>query len=475
MVIRIDKGYPTDIDDKRFFPRIPVFTAYEGKTRKLKALVPDYYISKIERLGADTFRFHGRSKLDPRIPLVVGDHVAWRGPSGADLSLWSSSRMKMEDITVKNGTGIAYMELCGEGDNRFTRCRITYAAKPEGAEEEPLIACATDGFHSASMRKGPTLEHCFFEGLNDDHINIHGTYGMVVEPGKKSVVIDWRTPHTGARTPFTFAKAGDLLRFYTTHGALSSEAKVLSVQAKSGYVESNLGTINSRLFSDRTRASYWEVSLDREVVSAPKGLVANVEVMGSGFVIRNNVFKNNRAHGIFIRASDGLIENNTIEGTMMAGILIAPEMNSWNESDYAHNLIIRSNTLRNVAVASQPWNSGLTVAAFEYGGFAPLPGGHRNIKIEGNLFENNRGANLVITSVIGIEIKNNRFVNPMKEPAFRVETIGVNNDSALIWMRSAERVVLSGNEMVSPGSFFKTTIDADFPFEGKENGIVLKP
>jgi parallel beta-helix repeat protein len=479
VTIRVDKGYPTDIDDKRFFPRIPVITAYEAGSQKLKPLVNDYYVAKIERLGANLFRFYGRAKLDPRIPLVVGDHVAWRGPSGADLSLWSSSKMTIEDVTIKNGTGIGFMELCGEGDNRYSRCLITYADKPVGAIEEPLTACATDGFHSASMRRGPTLENCRFEGLNDDQVNIHGSYGMLVEiknDGKK-VIIDWRTPHSGARTPFTFARVGDRLRFYNTQGALQTEAKVLAIKPISDVKENLIGQINSRTFSDRSKAFYWEVTLGEKVMGEPKGMVANTELTGSGFVLRGNVFKNNRGHGIFIRASDGLIENNTIEGTMMAGILIAPEMNSWNESDYVQNLIIRSNTLRNVGVATQPWNSGLTVAAFEYGGFVPLPGGHRNIVIENNLFENNRSANLVITSAIGVEIKNNHFVSPMKEPPFRVETIGTSTDSSLIWMRFVDKIKLSGNEIFSPGEYFKTKIDVDVAknIDGLENGIILKP
>lgn len=475
--VRVDTGYPADLDDKRYFPHIPVVNAYEKGTRKIKPLVPDIYLSRVERLGGDLFRFYARSKIDSRIPLEIGDPLAWRGTSGSDLNTWSSSGMRMENITIKNGTGIGFMEICGDGGNVYSGCTITYADTPPGATEAPLLACATDGFHSASARKGPRLENCFFEGLNDDQVNIHGTYAMLMETQGTSAIIDWRTPHTGSRQPFLFVRPGDPIRFYDLHGALTGEAVAVSIRARPDYDPGDLGMINSRRFSDRKAAVYYEVVLDHPVPAPRTGLVANPNTTGSGFVIRNSTFRNNRAHGIFIRASDGLIENNTIEGSMMAGIVIAPEMNSWNESDYARNIIIRGNTLRDVGVATQPWNSGITVAGFEYGGFAPLPGGHRNIVIRDNTLENVRGANIVLTSTIGAEIRDNHFIRPMSAPAFRVENYGINNDRALIWLRQADGVKLEGNTVTAPGPHFGQLVDADATVtaSGLTGGVTLTP
>ena len=473
--VRIDAGYPADLDDKRYFADIPVFSVYQKGTRRLKPLVPDIYLQRRERLGPDLFRFHLRAKLDPRIPVAVADPIAWRSSRGSELAIWSSAGMRLENITIKNSAAIGFMEIGGEGGHVYTGCSLTYAPPPAGATEAPLLACALDGFHSASVRKGPVIENCSFEGLNDDAINIHGTYAMVMETKGAKAVIDWRSPHTAVREPFPFARAGDAIRFYDTHGALAGEAKVVSLKELPVYAPPPLGTINSRRFSDRSAASYWEVALDRPVSAPTAGLAANTQTTGGGFVIRDCTFRDNRAHGIFIRASDGLIENNTIERTLMGGIVIAPEMNSWNESDYARNIVIRGNTLRDVGVGTQPWNSGITVAAFEYGKFVPLPGGHRDIVIRDNTFERVRGANIVLTSTIGAEIAGNRFVEPQIEPAFRLEKIGTDNDHALLWIRHAENVVVRDNVVVSPGAHLKTLVDAGDPAKARalESGVTV--
>jgi len=476
--IQIDKGYPADLDDPRYFPHIPVIDLYVAGTRQLKPLVPDLYLKNVERLGDDLFRFHFRAAISTAIPMEMGDPAAWRGPSGNDFAIWESSRMRTEDITIENGTGLGFVELCGEGGNVYSHCIITYAPPPPGAVDQPLLACATDGFNSMSMRHGPTLEDCHFEGLDDDSVNIHGTYGMVAGvKDEQTGVIDWRTPHTGARFPVPLARPGDTLRFYDRKGALSSEGKVVSVKPLPDYVSGDLGTIESRVFSKRDKAVYFEVRLDKPVTAVPGGMAANPDQGGAGFVIRDCTFRNSRAHGLFIRADSGTITGCTIEGIMMGGIVVGPEMSSWNESDYVHGIVIRGNTIRNVGLGTQPWNGGVTVGAFEYGGFPPLPGGQRDIVIADNLFEDNRGPNLILSSAIGVQVENNRFVHPMTAPAFHIEPIGVTNQGALIWMRNVDQVSLKGNTVVAPGTYFKTLIDADASVtaEGMGDGIVVQP
>lgn len=460
--IKIDPGYPTDLDDERYFhSRPPVIDLYVTGTQKLKPLVPDLYIAKVERLASDLFRFTFRAAINPSIPVAVGDAAAWRGKEGGDLGLWECERMRMENITLKNGMGLAFTELGGEGGNLWKNCAITYADKPSGATDLPLIACATDGLNSGATRVGPTLENCLFEGLNDDSVNIHGSYGMVAESGDKRVVADWRNPHRAARTPIPLGRPGDTLRFYDRKGSLLGEAVIISAKPAENFNPPELGKIDSRVFSDRSKAVYWEIALDRAVKAVPGGVIGSPSQCGSGFAVRNCTFRNSRAHGMFIRGGSGLIEGNTIEGLAMAGIVVAPELSSWNEADYVRGLVIRGNTIRNVALGTQPWNSGLTVAAFEFGGFVPLPGGHRDIRIEGNRFEDNRGPNLIVTSAIGVEILGNEFIRPMNAPAFKIENIGVDNTNALVYLRHADKVVMKGNTVSSPGAYLKTKLDKD--------------
>lgn len=83
-VVRIDAGYPNDIDDPRYFPFFwgNVFAA--DRTRWLA----HYRGHDAVRIGADLFRIsmHCRPQQVP-IPLVSGTPIAWRGVVTSDIKL----------------------------------------------------------------------------------------------------------------------------------------------------------------------------------------------------------------------------------------------------------------------------------------------------------------------------------------------------------------------------------------------------
>ena len=119
----------------------------------------------------------------------------------------------------------------------------------------------------------------------------------------------------------------------------------------------------------------------------------------------------------------------------------------------------------------------MTVAAFEFNHYAPLPGGHRDIMIRRNTFEDNRGPNLVISSTIGVQVESNHFVRPMTQPAFHLENMGWDNPGAVIWMRQDSQVTMKDNTISTPGSFYKIPLDADSSVSGSNlnAGITLEP
>ena len=59
--------------------------------------------------------------------------------------------------------------------------------------------------------------------------------------------------------------------------------------------------------------------------------------------------------------------------------------------------------------------AGLFLAAIDE---EPVPpGGHRNILVEGNTFEDIDATNMFLSSVTGMVVRNNRFVNPQHHHA----------------------------------------------------------
>ena len=472
--IKIHPGYPADIDDQKYFFKTPVLTIYESSSAKLKKNVPDIYIKGIERLADGLFRFRLREPVDMEIPLEKGDMAAWRSCSpgelcGHEVNIRNCANLTFTGVTMKNYRGLAIAESGGEGANRYTYT-LAYGEPPKGATRRPLLTGSADGFNSCNMRKGPILENCVIEGTHDDGINIHGVFAMAVESNADSAVIDYR------ESMFPFGRLGDRLEFYDENSRLAGEAKLLSVEKLPKYDASGVTCGgDTRTFSNHANAMYFRIKTDRPVTLKPGYMIANADTIGNGFIIRNCITKDHRAHGLFIRAGDGLIENCTIENIHMGGIVVAPELRSWNESSFVRNLTVRNNTIRQAGIATQSWNCAVTVAGYE-GEFVRLPGGHRNILVEGNRFENNDGPNMMISSVIGMTVKDNAFINPMQANAYHGRSIKAVNYDALVWATEAEGLKFEGNTIENPGSSMKTILSATTTASGSglSDGIKVK-
>jgi hypothetical protein len=469
--IRIAAGYRTDLDDTTAF-KIPVINLFTAATRTLKADVPDIYIASVERRGPDVFRFIPRKPMPAALPVQVGDLAAWRGTKGHDIVQFYTAGMRFLDITLRGAGGWCYSELHGDGGNTYQRCVITYGPTPVGASEPPLLASAEDGLHSAAMRRGPLVEDCHFEGLDDDGIAIHGMYALgIAAQGANAIIVDSRPAHTGPPAS-EFCAVGDRLRVLSHEMAIASEATVVALRHLPDYHPEVYPTVNSRRYRDQSKASYVELTLDHPVSDIAGCYVENRDGLGEGFVIRNCTLRNQRAHGMFIKSGSGLIEGNTIENTIFGGIVVAPEVDAWSEAGYAQDLVIRGNTLRRVGLGTQSWNGALTVAAFEGGKFTPLPGGHRRISIVDNRFEDCDGANVVLTSAQEVELRGNRFIRPQQQAVTIYDDAGVDR-GAVLWLSECSGVRCAGNVVEAPGAAQRTVLvrGAHVSGEGLDDGF----
>ncbi len=446
--MRVAKGYPEYLDRQT----VPLYF-FDPKTRQWKAGSCDVYCDHFERLEPGLFRMH--QSIEDQ-PIVVGDLVAWRGPTMPDIELSGSTRCRVEDVVIRSGKGFCVYEGGGEGDNYY-RYKVTYGPTPSGADEPPLMGANADAFHSSAVRHGPTLERCLFEGMGDDGVPIHGAYALVTEAAGPKVTICARSGE--------FCRVGDPLQFMDERQAKASEAKVTAVQPLPGYhppegfvFPKDLHTFQTHHDDDK----YFQVTLDRDA-NAPAGvLVGNPAACGGNFVVRDCTIRNHRARGMLIKAGPGLIEGCLVDGSTIADIVIAPELGYWNESSYSHDIVLRHNTIRHSSIWKQPWldmAGALCIAAFERNAYVPLPGGHRNILVENNLFEDNDGPNVLVSSAVGVTLRGNEFRRPMENASDRGHGRGVD-DEALIWLTQCRDVRLENNRVVEPGTFLKQLVSA---------------
>ena len=271
---------------------------------------------------------------------------------------------------------------------------------PKAQHKKPLLSGAADGFNSADVRKGAILDKCVWEGIHDDAVNIHGSVSMILAGRDDSVIIN---ANRRAADP----KPGDTIQLFDKRSTLQMEAKFVSQELIADYkLPDNYQTPH---YARTGNFKFVRMKLDRKVPAEPEGYIINADASGSGYIIRDCMTREHRGRGFLLYSANGIVENCLIERCSNGGIVVAPSIAGWGEGPFASNLIIRNNIIRNVSFATENWNNGLTIGGMSNGSFIPLPGGHRNILIEGNRFENISGPNMMISAAIGVTVRNNIF------------------------------------------------------------------
>jgi hypothetical protein len=208
------------------------------------------------------------------------------------------------------------------------------------ATGQDAVAVRPPTLSSITPSYGPIGTHIVMRGMDDDGIAIHGSYALLVEANGDRIIADYR-----ARGEL--CRPGDTIRFLDEKRAAAGEAHVKTVSKRPDYQPKMAVPDSPSHFKDLEKAKYYELVLDREIPVQAGWMMCNADATGSGFTIRNCIIRHNRARGMMIKGSDGLIEGCTVEGCTQSGIGIWPEIaGTWCDGDYAHNVIVRNNVIR---------------------------------------------------------------------------------------------------------------------------------
>lgn len=217
-----------------------------------------------------------------------------------------------------------------------------------------------DGVHCQSLRQGPLIENCVFEGMADDAMNFYAAPSVITEiiaPDKvrvKEAHVLRPGDHVQIITPATGTiRAGDVEVKAVEGNIISLGEAVKGLKAGKNHVEADT------LF--------------------------NLSACGSGFIVRHNMIGGFRGRGVLARAHHGLIENNLIRETSGQGIIICNEPD-WPEGPIPADITVRNNTLIGVCRDMDQHNCGaIHVATFKLRyAIADQP------SLKGMVIENNR-------------------------------------------------------------------------------------
>lgn len=353
-------------------------------------------VSKIERAGIP-------AALQP------GDYVVATIRTGAALRSSDCAGMRFEGVNLWSSPGMAVFEGGGQGGNVYHGVRAT--RRPF---TNRLQAFGADIFHLAGADRGPTLDRCELAYGADDNLNIHGSFGRVVQrEGDRRYYL---------QGPYA---AGDAIEFRDQKTlALLGCATVTAVTNTPGGPSLEI--------SDKYKAKGEVfVTLDKALDLPPLSLVVlDNKRSATGFDLRNCWLHDNFQRTLINGSPNGRIENNTLQNVGHGLVVQFETWGPWMEGPFARNLVVRNNRF----IDSPPEGGALTVSMHPPGGGS----NHRrfeakpvtNMVIEGNYFGRTAAAPLSIHNVEGLTIRNNVIDYPAGAPLSK----GLHNTSKANWL-----------------------------------------
>jgi len=378
--VRVIPGYPIPNEDELSSGAVFPIQAYDGRTHELRNPLRFRDGVKIVRTGDDTYRIE--SGKDRRG--AVGDIAVWsiRDKAvpfiGGVVWLRDCAGCMVEDVTVyATPRGACGFYESGAYGNVYRRCALV--RRPSDSDFvkrgcRRLRSGDHDAFNSRISDRGPIVDGCTFQYHCDDCVNISGLYAFVIaQRGRELHVV---APYGGAPC----IGDGDICQVMRADGTCPPDVSAVSVRELRATTADERAAIGREFLwpglADRmTRVFSLVIAEDRDV---PYGsMVMSERRQGNGFVIRNCTMGRNRARGLLVKASGGLVESNLIERVECEAVHSCPEY-EFMEGGCSRNLVVRGNVMVG--------NGGGVLVSGTNGRHKPLPlGAHSDIEIVDNV------------------------------------------------------------------------------------------
>lgn len=349
------------------------------------------------------------TRNQPPAALQPGGYIVGAIRTGAALRSVRCANMRFEDVNIWSSPGIAVNENGGAGGHVYRRVRAT--RRPH---TNRLQAFGADVFHLAGTDRGPTLDRCESAYSADDNLNIHGSFGRVVER-----VGDRRYYLQGAY------EVGDSLEFRDMRSvALLGTAKVVSAEETPDGPE--------HAINEKYKATgEFLVRLDQPLELPPLALVVlDGKRSAAGWSLRNCWLHDNFQRTLINGSPGGLIENTTLRNVGMGVCVQFETWGPWMEGPFARDLVIRNNRFLDappdaaaINVSMHPPRGGSNRRRFDA---RPVT----NMTITGNYFGRATSPPLSIHNVDGLTIRGNSIDQPPRAP----RPVGLNNSSTHNWL-----------------------------------------
>lgn len=359
----------------------------------------DGVTKKVAYRTGDTFKTIGQKQVNEGVVRFFGDFKKYQPKVGnygvvrhnrrlhPGIFLNESKAITIDAITIHNTGGLGILaQFCK--DLTFKAVRF----EPNTALGRKTVSGHDDGLHLSNNSGEIVVEQCWFYGLMDDPINVHGTSVRVIEKLDK-YTIKGLFVHEQAIGFTKWACAQQEIAFIN-HKNMSTYGKSLCK--------------NFELLSPKEFIISFEEELPKaiQIGDALENLSNTPSV-----ICKNNYFGSCRARGMLISTPKPvLIADNVFESAGSA-ILIPGDANYWYESGACQDVTIKGNHFSDCCMTSiYQFCEGVISICPEI----PLPDRespfHRQIRIIENTFQVFDYSVLYALSVQGLEFSHNRII-----------------------------------------------------------------
>lgn len=343
-------------------------------------------------------------EFEPRLGdvVVVGVSHAPGGSIPHAIMSSGSRGLVFEDVTLYASNTFGFFERHCSG-SVYRRCRVERRPEHEDTVKRGyrrLRSLNADAYHSKHSEIGPQYLECVAKNQSDDGFAINGDYHLVASAEGATLRV------LGKLDSEFYLSSGDPIELVTYQGVRLPDAVVVGVEPDGEITDDEKGFLSGQRMNERLKNTRdmlnraYRVTLDRPVDLSRGAVVGAINRMGNGFRIQACDLGYNRSRGILVKASHGVISNNTIRGSWGEGIMIAPEW-WWLEAGSSVDVTIENNTIAD--------GFGIPIAVFAMGGAGDIapPGAHDRITVRGNRIEQSPFPAIYVTSTTRLSLKDN--------------------------------------------------------------------
>ncbi|HCD34719.1 MAG TPA: hypothetical protein DER01_20085 [Phycisphaerales bacterium] len=442
VTVQIQQGY-ADLSREDFHKQLQArrMMIFDPVTRQLDhEVVAKYRLDNLTPLGDR--RWQMKVTSNPIDDLKAGHHlfaIIARRARGA-VMFKNSTACTALNVTVHSAPSCGFI-LRDSNAIKILHCTI---ATPAGSDR--LMSTNADGVHCKYNKVGPEIAYCRFTGMDDDSVNIGGSFARVLDQkDSTTLVVHVQIFEPGDRLVLVNGDTGEYMQQVTVK---SSYISAFNEQTNAVTLKLNepVGKLKTQLEIGPPFKAIAPIRLPVEERIVPT-LVLNLDRCGKNAYVHHNVFENHRVRGVLMRAPDARIEHNTFRNLNGPAIFAGHEF-GFLEGPAVLNLTIANNLFENIRLS----NIFICNTAMDR---TPSKGmANRNVVIRDNVFMNYgakagpglgiNGVAIDVSNTKGVSITGNRFGKPTSErdPALPLIHLGLSEQVQIKDNLLAEALIL---------------------------------